>query len=199
MPLLNCCSALIQVFLRSIPRIDETLLAKRANVDQEIVQTIPEQTGGHGCDQLPSAKTLAHGNLLLKNGWMRNPSYISREHYQTRKIRYSERANTILMYSMARDKCRSQALLAYFGEADSPACGECDVCRNKSENTILTQEDFNLIRDELLAVIAREPLSLESLFNSVPVNKDKVIQVLQWLLDNDTVKFNEEQLLILSH
>jgi hypothetical protein len=31
------------------------------------------------------------------------------------------------------------------------------------------------------------------------LNRDKIIQVMQWLLDNDIVRFNEEQLLILRH
>ena len=48
-------------------------------------------------------------------------------------------------------------------------------------------------------MLTLEPCLLENLLEKVPVNREKVIQVLQWLLDNNVVKFNEEQLLILGH
>ena len=76
---------------------------------------------------------------------------------------------------MAQDKCRSQALLEYFGEPDSPACGECDVCRIKSE-TVLRQEEFNLIRDEILAVLAHGTAFTGRLIERVPVHRDKMIR-----------------------
>jgi ATP-dependent DNA helicase RecQ len=177
--------------------IDETLLAKRANVDQDVVRQYLNKLVALGViSYLPQKRSPMV--IFFEERLDEKSIYISKEHYQTRKIKYSERANTILMYSMERDKCRSQSLLGYFGEHDSPACGECDVCRDKSV-TILGQEEFILIRDELLAVLSREPLSLEHLLERMTVNRDKIIQVMQWLLDNDIVKFNEEQLLILRH
>jgi ATP-dependent DNA helicase RecQ len=177
--------------------IDETLLAKRANVDQDVVRQYLNKLVALGViSYLPQKRSPMV--IFFEERLDEKSIYISKEHYQTRKIKYSERANAILMYSMERDKCRSQALLGYFGEPDSPACGECDVCRDKSA-TILGQEEFNHIRDELLAVLTREPLSLEHLLERMTVNRDKIIQVMQWLLDNDIVRFNEEQLLILRH
>jgi ATP-dependent DNA helicase RecQ len=177
--------------------IDETLLAKRANVDQDVVRQYLNKLVALGViSYLPQKRSPMV--IFFEERLDEKSIYISKEHYQTRKIKYSERANAILMYSMERDKCRSQALLGYFGEPDSPACGECDVCRDKSA-TILGQEEFNHIRDELLAVLTREPLSLEHLLERMTLNRDKIIQVMQWLLDNDIVRFNEEQLLILRH
>jgi ATP-dependent DNA helicase RecQ len=177
--------------------IDETLLAKRANVDQDVVRQYLNKLVALGViSYLPQKRSPMV--IFFEERLDEKSIYISKEHYQTRKIKYSERANAILMYSMERDKCRSQALLGYFGEPESPACGECDVCRDKSA-TILGQEEFNHIRDELLAVLTREPLSLEHLLERMTLNRDKIIQVMQWLLDNDIVRFNEEQLLILRH
>jgi len=175
--------------------IDETMLAKRANVDQDIVRQYLNKLVTLGVISfLPQKRSPMV--VFFEERLDEKSIYVSREHYQTRKNRYSERANAMLIYSMARDTCRSQALLKYFGEPDSPACGECDVCRANSDTT-LKQEEFNLIRDDLLALIAIEPLSLESLLDKISVNREKIIQVLQWLMDNNYVRFNEEQLLIL--
>lgn len=49
------------------------------------------------------------------------------ERYRFRKERSQYRIDQILNYVEVK-KCRSQLLLAYFGEIDSPACGVCDVC-----------------------------------------------------------------------
>jgi ATP-dependent DNA helicase RecQ len=193
--------AFIKLMLRSYTgvfteytTIDETLLAKRANVDHDIVRQYLNKLVTLGViSYLPQKRSPMV--IFFEERLDEKSVYISKEHYQTRKNRYSERANAMLMYSMAKDKCRSQVLLGYFGEPDSPACGECDVCRTKSE-TVLRQEEFNLIRDDLLAVIALEPLSLESLFGRISVSRDKIIQVLQWMMDNNMLKFNEEQLLV---
>ena len=93
---------------------------------------------------------------------------------------------------------RGRIMLEYFNESDSPPCGECDICREKNDSA-LRQDDFDLLRDDILAVLALEPLAPEQLFERIPANRDKIIQVLQWLMDNDFVRFNKEQLLILSH
>jgi ATP-dependent DNA helicase RecQ len=103
----------------------------------------------------------------------------------------------MLQYASSTDKCRSQTLLEYFGEPGSQSCGECDICRIKKES-VLRQEEFNLIREEILAVLNLEPLSPDELFERVAVHRDKVIEVLQWLLDNDELKLNGEMKITVS-
>jgi len=123
--------------------------------------------------------------------------YISRENFQTRRERYTERSRAMLQYATSTDKCRSQTLLEYFGEPGSEACGECDICRIKKES-VLRQEEFNLIREEILAVLNLQPLSPDELLERIAVHRDKVVEVLQWLLDNDELKLNGEMRLAVS-
>jgi ATP-dependent DNA helicase RecQ len=195
--------AFIKLLLRSYTgifseytTIDETLLAKRSNVDQDIVKQYLNKLSLLGViSYLPQKRTPMV--IFFEERLEEKSIFISKENYQTRKIRYTERANAILQYAQARDKCRSQTLLEYFGEFNSPACDECDVCRMKNES-LLKQEEFNLIRDEIMSVIALEPLSLEQLLSRVAVNRNKIIEVMQWLLDNHQLHFNEEQLLVIA-
>ncbi len=176
--------------------IDETMLAKRANVDQEIVRQYLSKLVSLGViSYLPQKRSPMV--IFFEERLDEKSIYISKENYQTRKERYEERANAMLHYSLARDKCRSQLLLEYFNEPGSTPCGECDVCRLKNE-AALRQEDFNLLREDILAVLAMQPLSPEQLFERIPANRDKLIEVLQWLLDNDIVRYNAERSLIIN-
>jgi len=200
-------NSLFDVFIKLILRsysgvfteyttIDETMLAKRANVDQDVVrQYLNKLVALSVISYLPQKRCpmVSYIEERLDDKSL----YISRENYQTRKERYVERANAILNYSVSRDKCRSQLLLEYFGESDSPPCGECDVCKMKKE-LALRQDEFDLIRDEILSVLSLEPLSPENLSERVPVNRDKLIEVMQWMLDNDIIRFNNEKLLFIN-
>ena len=59
--------------------------------------------------------------------------------YEDRQVRYAERLKAMVEYAENQQFCRSQLLLAYFGETDAPPCGTCDVCRThakaEKENT----------------------------------------------------------------
>lgn len=53
---------------------------------------------------------------------------ISREVYEVRRDRLSERIDAMITYATREGVCRSQLLLHYFGETESEPCGMCDVC-----------------------------------------------------------------------
>jgi ATP-dependent DNA helicase RecQ len=64
---------------------------------------------------------------------------LSPEYYMNRLRDALKRSEAMIHYAESTHKCRSQALLAYFGEPDARRCGKCDVCiqRNKIELTDL--------------------------------------------------------------
>jgi ATP-dependent DNA helicase RecQ len=194
--------AFIKLLLRSYTgifteytAIDEILLAKRANVDHEVVkQYLNKLVTLNVISYLPQKRTPMV--VFLEERLDEKSLYISHENFQSRKDRYLERVQALLKYATSTDKCRSQSLLEYFAEYGSPACGECDVCRIKKES-VLRQEEFNLIREEIQAVLSLEPLTPEQLFNRIVVHRDKAIEVLQWLLDNDQLRMNEELKLVI--
>lgn len=58
--------------------------------------------------------------------------YLKKAVYQDRRAQYVERLKSMVEYAEQTQFCRSQLLLAYFGETDAPTCGTCDVCRTKA-------------------------------------------------------------------
>ena len=76
----------------------------------------------------------------------------SPEVYDERKAIFADRLKSVIDYASAEDKCRSVALLEYFGEKGSGECGRCDVCAagNAYEKSAPPQKG----RDALMQLLA---------------------------------------------
>jgi ATP-dependent DNA helicase RecQ len=174
--------------------IDETLLSKRANVEQGVVRQYLSKLVSLGVISfLPQKRTPMV--IFFEERLDEKSLYISKDSYQIRKTRYEDRASAILAYATGTSKCRSQVLLEYFGETDAPECGECDVCRQKNE-TSLSRTEFETIKKEVMVLLDAQYFTLEGMLEHIHAHRDKAIYVLRWLLDNDFIRFNTEQMLV---
>lgn len=111
--------------------------------------------------------------------------HISHARYAERKARCENRVGAMVQYVTGVSKCRSQYLLSYFGQADAPRCGTCDVCQGR--NTLdLSKLEF----DQALAYIkqaAAVPVPLDVLADNGPMPPEKIIKVLDWLIETEKV------------
>lgn len=77
-----------------------------------------------------------------------------------RKARFEERLKAVIDYVDGNNiQCRSQALLAYFDETDSPECGTCDLCRERRKRNStepLTQQQLIHKIEELARSLTQE-------------------------------------------
>lgn len=120
---------------------------------------------------------------------------ISAQHYHDRKEIAVKKMESVIYYATSKHKCRSEILLNYFGEKDTYRCGVCDVCleRNKLE---LSDVEFSSVSDQIKKVLKESPLPMTELVNHVKdVRDDKIIKVIQWLMENGKIKPNQENLL----
>ena len=111
--------------------------------------------------------------------------------FNFRKERAEERVEQAIRYAETR-RCRSQQLLAYFGERDSPACGICDVCtgRNKSD---LDSDAFEAYERKIRQVLAHEPLTFEELLQAFALKRHEIVaQVVGYLLDEGKIAQGED-------
>jgi ATP-dependent DNA helicase RecQ len=121
--------------------------------------------------------------------------FISKQHYAERKEVAVKKMEGVIYYAFSKHKCRSQILLAYFGENDSYRCGVCDVCleRNKLE---LSDIEFSNISDQIKKILNQEYLPITLLVNKIQGSReDKIIKVIQWLTENEKLVYNEKNLL----
>ncbi|WP_394749294.1 RecQ family ATP-dependent DNA helicase [Spongiimicrobium salis] len=105
----------------------------------------------------------------------------------SKKIRQQQQAKIdkvehILAYIKNDTQCRSQQLLAYFGESSLENCGKCDFC--KSPETI-SPEVYDIIKKDLLKALGQRPLSSRNLVQMLPYPENAILKVLQQLLEDD--------------
>jgi len=119
--------------------------------------------------------------------------YISKENYELRKKAAWERLKAVEKYLTSTNRCRSQYLLAYFGEENAQRCGQCDYCigRNKAE---LSEIEFDMIVEQLKPVLKIKNLTIEEIVEAMPkIKAEKVIRAIEWLLDNDKLKYSPDK------
>ncbi|MDR0414322.1 MAG: RecQ family ATP-dependent DNA helicase [Prevotellaceae bacterium] len=112
---------------------------------------------------------------------------ITKENYADRKARYIRRTEHMLAYASSSAKCRSQQLLAYFGETDSYRCGQCDVCLERNELD-MSKYEFDELLAHIKKQLSEQPLSLEMLVDTLPQKAEKMFKVARWLLDNGKIR-----------
>jgi ATP-dependent DNA helicase RecQ len=193
--------AFIKLLLRSYTgiftefvAIDELSLAKRAGVNIEIIyQYLVKLSKLKVIRYIAQKKTPLI--IYTEERLDEKALLISANNYKKRKESYTGRLNAVLNYASKSNKCRSQVLLEYFGEKNSERCGHCDVCKHQDEAE-LNRSEFDLVRDEIKSIINLEPATLDELVEKIPVKEDKIVHVIQWLLDNMYIAYDENNRLI---
>ena len=91
----------------------------------------------------------------------------------------------MLTYVNSKDQCRSDQLLAYFGEELGKKCGICDVCLSDQPQHKLYKSSVKKgIRDALNT----NPLSSDDLAKIVQADRGLVIECLQELLEDELIR-----------
>jgi ATP-dependent DNA helicase RecQ len=123
---------------------------------------------------------------------------LSKENYSMLKKRAIERMESVLNYTESTHKCRSQLLLSYFGENNAERCNHCDVCLEENK-TVLHTDEFENISAQIRQLLAVHPLDLKHLVDSISgSHENKVIHAIQLMIDNDQLKYDDENLLCLN-
>ncbi len=122
----------------------------------------------------------------------------SKENYQNRKEAAAQRMDALIGFLTNNRECRSIQLLRYFGEEKSHRCGVCDVCLALNE-TKLNSMEFKEIEKVITSLLAQGPMHLyEIIPRAGNYEENKVIAVIQWLLDNKVLLRQKDEKLRLS-
>ena len=113
--------------------------------------------------------------------------------YDFLKKRAKYRMDESLHYAETID-CRSRMLLEYFDEKNAKKCGKCDVCTGRHEAP--TTSERTEISNQLKIILQENPQTSRQLIGQFPSNKtNKIVKVLDFLIDNEYIVKKENNLL----
>ncbi|GMT45088.1 MAG: ATP-dependent DNA helicase RecQ [bacterium] len=111
----------------------------------------------------------------------------SKENYRNLKDAAAQRLEALIDFLNNNRECRSIHLLRYFGEARGNRCGICDVCLSVNE-TGLNAFEFEQIESKIKTLLSNNARHLYEIIPFVPdFEEDKILSVIEWLLDNGTL------------
>jgi ATP-dependent DNA helicase RecQ len=121
--------------------------------------------------------------------------HIDRQHLAARKQRYTARIKAMLAYATGKTKCRSQILLNYFGEDVSHRCGSCDYCLGRNKLGI-SELEFSNLQSQLQIILSSKSLSLNEILPHIKdAREERTLKVVEWLIDNEKIRYVEGNLL----
>ncbi len=172
--------------------INEQTLSSRFNSPPTQVVDLLEKL-----QQLEILKYLPRTNapklIFTKNRAEVSTIRISEEILEKRKKLKKQKMESIIAYTENSTICRTQQLLEYFGEENNYKCGQCDVCveRNKLD---ISDLEFEKIKKYLQNILSEKAMISSEIINPITdVREEKVLKVLQWLLDNGKIKLTENK------
>jgi len=178
--------------LSDFVRINEQELARRSHLTTEkVTGNLKSLEKMHLLDYIP--QTDKPQLIYLQERLDAKDLFISAQNYQDRLAEAERRIDAMTTYAESSHKCRSQLLLAYFGEHNTKRCGTCDVCIERNKIS-LNEMEFDTMVDLIKPILKVKSCSLEELIAAAdPVNEDKVIRVIQWLMDNEKISMDKEK------
>ncbi|MCB0804825.1 MAG: RecQ family ATP-dependent DNA helicase [Bacteroidales bacterium] len=174
-------------------RISEKELADRVGLDEKKVEEMLNALQKYEIIEYQPRKTQPQITFLAPRLDGKDVT-LSDVNYRNRKADTDKRLEAVISYLGNATKCRSRQLLAYFGEKDSNRCGKCDVCveRNRIE---LSEYEFDRVLNQIKPLLKTTPCDIKTLAETLSgTNHDKIIKVIQWLLDNDKVVYQGQLL-----
>lgn len=166
--------------------INEEMLAKRLEWKKdEVIQELIGLSKARIIQYIPRKKTpfLTYTHEREEAARL----HLGKEAYDDRKDRYVSRAKSVLDYAREEVICRSQLLLAYFGEKNTRPCGQCDICLKQKE-TQVSETEFSLISEKVLQLVTDTPLQLVKLVQLTGYKEAKLINVIRFMMDRGQIR-----------
>ncbi|MDP4267398.1 MAG: ATP-dependent DNA helicase RecQ [Bacteroidota bacterium] len=172
--------------------INEYQIAQRAGISKEKVAELLNQLNRLNVITYVPAK--AAPQIIYNTGRVDSKEiFLTKENYYDRKELAISKLNAIINYIQNTNKCRSQLLVSYFGETNPKRCGICDVCKNRNSIEINKIEFDNLV-DIIKPHLLGCPMKLDEILHITREhNEDKIIKVIRWLIDNNKIKYTENE------
>jgi len=162
-------------------KIDEETMAAKAGVAPEMVSKFLKSL--HKVNVINYFPASRYPMLVFTTERLADASLIiSHSRYNEGKNRHKKRTDAMIAYATEITKCRSQFLLSYFGQNDSVRCGTCDICQSRNDLELSKLEFDNALSS--IKERSAKPVLLELLADNGPLVPEKMLKVVEWLLDH---------------
>ncbi|MGN6508632.1 MAG: RecQ family ATP-dependent DNA helicase [Chitinophaga sp.] len=112
---------------------------------------------------------------------------------EARKKVMERRIAAVAAYARNNETCRTQQLVAYFGERGAKPCGVCDVCVKKAKGELKPRE-FGELSAAILEAL-KEKGTVQALMDRVNAEESRVLDTLQFLIAEGSVQRDGDGLL----
>ena len=189
--------ALIQTILRSYTGvftdyayISEASLSIRTGLTREqIYNILVTLTKRRIVDYIPHKKTpyIIYTRERQELRFVHIPPSV----YEERKARYEARIKAMEEYVTSENVCRSRMLLRYFGEKNEHNCGQCDICLSHRATDSLSDDSFEELKRRMTGLLIQKPLTPAEIANNMEAEKEKVGEVIRYLLEEGEWKMQD--------
>ncbi len=175
-----------RVFEDYIP-INEKQIAKRSGFDLKETMTILHKL--HTAKVLDYKPSRGLPKINFVNGRLpKSQLLITKELYEKRKTAILATLRAVINYMESRLICRSRLLLSYFGELETPPCGQCEICIGTKGQQV-SIDDLNSVRTQIIPLLLTEK-PLEYVVNAIPEFSEKqLLKCIQLLMDDGEIEY----------
>ena len=120
---------------------------------------------------------------------------INWENYHSRKKRQFTKIEAIEHYVRQQIRCRTQQLVAYFGETLHQTCGICDICiqEKRNANGKSYPEGNPEAKSLIMKYVSNGPLTLQTLVDCLrPLSPKEAVRIIQYYVDEGIIRMDGE-------
>lgn len=139
--------------------INENFVANKAGVKPELIERILTNLQHQGI--IYYLKPTTNPRMVFTAERLEEKSLILPiDTYSWMETEARTRLETMYYYAESKERCRSQILLMYFGEKDPFRCGQCDICKGKTQ---VSSDELKKIQIKILAELKKSDLNPKEL------------------------------------
>lgn len=110
--------------------------------------------------------------------------------YEQMQQRMKHRVDAMRRFVFDDNKCRVNTMLEYFGETPTEVCGTCDVCRDRSRQSVVSEKQLTETIMYLLSHGTKP--TIDYIARQASVSPDRVIKILRPLLDEGVIEVSSD-------
>lgn len=170
-------------------KINTTFLAQKLGLPKEKINDTIQQLAKDEVLLLEEMQTDAEITFLVAREDDKTIHPIAKDVTQQNELK-KNRVKAVIEYVQNTTVCKSNQLLAYFGEEAKQPCGICSVCKTAKEKTP-DRELQLLISDDILKILDTKQMTSTEICEALPYREQMLLEIIQLLLEAEKIKLTE--------